>query len=270
MHPILFEAGPITVYSYGFLIAVGAVLGLVYMAHQARKQFGLSYDQSNTLFILLVVAAVVGGKVFLFFEDPSFYSKNASRLFTGSGFDFYGSFLFAIPTMLWFFKKRKIPTLAMLDIMAIVTCIVHGFGRLGCFMAGCCHGTPTDSILGVIFTDPFCQAEPLHTPLHPTQLYEAALIFSTFFFLLWLKKRKGFDGQLFLIYLMIYAVGRSGVEIFRGDEARGYVIDGFLSHSQFIGLLVFSGALYFYVKLRRSRKLLKTKTHGTGKAAGKD
>lgn len=177
MYPILFEIGSITIYSYGFFIAVGAILGLIYMARQGKKRFGITYDQSNSLFIYIVVAAYVGGKVFFFFENPTYYVQHIGKLFSGNGFVFFGSLLFAIPTMLWFFKKNKIPTLPMLDVMAIVTCIVHGFGRIGCFMSGCCHGQPTDSFLSVIFTNPVCQAEPLNTPLHPTQLYESAFYF---------------------------------------------------------------------------------------------
>ncbi|MFZ1808442.1 MAG: prolipoprotein diacylglyceryl transferase [Cyclobacteriaceae bacterium] len=256
MHPILFEIGSITIYSYGFFIALGAVLGLVYMARQGKKRFGVTYDQSNSLFIYIVVAAYVGGKVFFFFENPIYYLQHIGQLFSGNGFVFFGSLLFAIPTMLWFFKRNKIPTLPMLDVMAIVTCIVHGFGRIGCFMSGCCHGKPTDSFFSVIFTNPVCQAEPLNTPLHPTQLYESAFIFSLMGILLLIKGRKKFDGQLFLIYLIVYSIGRSLLEILRGDEERGFLIEGILSHSQFISLGVISIAIYFYVKLRRKGKLL--------------
>lgn len=257
MHPKLFDVGPITVYSYGFFIAMGALLGLGYMATQAKKQFNLSYDQSNSLFIYIVIAAVVGGKVFLFFENPSYYAQNLSRLVRGSGFVFYGSFLFAVPTMLWFFRRHKIPTLAMLDVMALVTCIVHGFGRIGCLMAGCCHGTPTDVFWGIVFTDPMCQADPLGTPLHPTQIYEATFVFALLGFLSWLK--------LFFTYLIVYAVGRGIIEIFRGDVARGFVIEGILSNSQFVSLLIIAATIYFYVKLKRKGKLLKTSSHATGK-----
>jgi phosphatidylglycerol---prolipoprotein diacylglyceryl transferase len=110
MHPILFEVGSFTIYTYGFCIALGALLGLTYMTWQGKKQFGLSFDTTNSLFVFIVVAAIAGGKVFFFFEDPGYYLKNLDKLFTGSGFVFYGSFLFAVPVMLWFFKRHKIPT----------------------------------------------------------------------------------------------------------------------------------------------------------------
>lgn len=258
MHPILFESGSITLYSYGFCIAIGALLGFLYMYWQGKKEFGLTFDQSNNLFIMLVLAGIIGGKLFLIFEEPSLYLNHPEKLISGSGFVFYGSLLLAIPIMLWYFRKIKISVPGMLDVMAIVTCIVHGFGRIGCLMAGCCYGIPTESFLGVIFTDTKCQAEPLNTPLHPTQLYEAALIFTIMTGLLFYKSRKKFNGQLFLLYLMTYAFGRGVLELFRGDIQRGFIIEGILSNSQFISLLVIVVALFFYIRLKRKGNLLQS------------
>jgi len=255
MHPVLFKLGSITIYTYGFCIAMGALLGFLYMYRQGKKQYGITFDQSNNLFILLVVAGVVGGKLFMIFEDPSLYLSQPKKLFSGSGFVFYGSLLTTIPVMLWYFKKIKVPVLGMLDVMAAVTCIVHGFGRIGCFMAGCCYGLPTDGFLSVVFTSPVCQAEPLNTPLYPTQLFEATFIFSLLILLFVLNKKKQFDGQLFLIYLMVYAAGRAILELFRGDTERGFLINKVLSNSQFISILVISVALYFYLRLNRNKKI---------------
>lgn len=252
MHPILYETGSVTIYTYGFLIAVGCIAAFTYMWRTSK----ITFDQANTLFILLIAAGIVGGKLFLIFEDPSSYLRNPGRLISSSGFVFYGSLLLCIPTMLWYFRKNKLPLLWMLDIMAIVTCIVHGFGRLGCFMAGCCYGLPTDGMFGVVFTDPGCQAKPLDTPLHPTQLYEATFILLLVIFLLWLRKHKSFDGQVFLVYLVVYACGRGIIEMFRGDIERGFVIRNIISNSQFISLIIISVAMYFYVKLSRKAKFV--------------
>lgn len=259
MHPILFNAGSFTIYTYGFCIAVGALLGFGYMYWQGKKQFNLTFDQSNNLFIMLVVGGVIGGKLFLIFEEPSLYLSQPKKLLSGSGFVFYGSLLLTIPIMLWYFRKIKVPVLGMLDVMAVVTCIVHGFGRIGCFMAGCCYGKPTYSILGVTFTNPVCQAEPLNTALHPTQLYEAFLIFSLMTGLIILKSNKKFEGQLFLLYLITYALGRGILELFRGDIQRGFIIEDVLSNSQFISLIVISVAIFFYIRLKRKSNLLTLK-----------
>lgn len=259
MHPILFEVGSFTIYSYGFCIAVGALAGFSYMYWQGKKQFGLTFDQSNTLFIMLVLAGVAGGKLFVIFENPSFYLSQPKKLLSGNGFVFYGSLLTAIPIMLWYFKKIKVPVLGMLDAMALVTCLVHGFGRIGCFLAGCCYGLPTESFLGVTFTSPVCQAEPLNTPLHPTQVYEAIFIFCLLIGLSFLKSKKKFEGQIFLLYLILYAAGRGVLELFRGDTQRGFLIENILSNSQFIALGVISIAAYFYLRLNRKSKLLNQK-----------
>ena len=254
MHPTLFHLGPVTVYTYGFCIAVGAILGFSYMAWQGKKQFGLSFDKANTLFIVLVLSAVVGGKVFFFFESPSYYLKHFGEMFSGSGFVFYGSLLFCIPAMLYFFKKNNLPVWGMLDIMGMVTCIVHGFGRIGCFNAGCCYGTHTDFFLGVVYSEEKCQA-PLGESLHPVQLYESGFIFLLLGGLWILRNRTQFAGQLFLLYLMTYAAGRSVLELFRGDEARGYVLPGWVSHSQFISLLVIIISTVVYLRLKGKSNL---------------
>ncbi|ELR69308.1 Prolipoprotein diacylglyceryl transferase [Fulvivirga imtechensis AK7] len=265
MHPILFEiplpdflknwfGEYLTIYSYGFFIVIGAILSVTYVAWQTKKKFDLSFDAVNTLFLLLLLAAIIGGKALLFFERPAFYLKNFGDLLSGRGFVFYGSLLFTIPTMLWFFKKHRLPTRPMLDIMAITTCIVHFFGRLGCFMAGCCHGIEWHGPLAVVFSDSACLA-PLNTPLHPTQLYSALMILSILIGLHFLKSKKKFEGQLFLTYLMVYAIGRSVIEVFRGDVSRGFVVEGYLSHSQFISLLIFVIAAFFYYEYLKKSSL---------------
>lgn len=248
MHPVLFEVGGLTVYGYGFMIVLGVIGGVAYLFVQGKKDVGLTFDQTNTLFLLIFIAAFVGGKFFLLLENPAQYLSEPKRLLTGRGFVFYGSFLFAVPVMLWFFRKHKLNTYKMLDVMAVVTCIVHMFGRLGCFMAGCCYGKPSTGPLGITFTHEACQA-PLHTPLVPTQLLEAGYIFLVMVTLLIIKSRfQKFYGQLFLLYLMLYAVGRSVLEIFRGDVARGFIVNGYLSHSQFIALVVVAVAVVVYVR----------------------
>ncbi len=260
MHPILFQfetpdfltgifPSTISIYSYGFMIAMGIFMAYFYTAFHAKKQFGWPYDKTQMMIVLIIIAAVVGGKVFIAFEDPAKYFGDPAQLFEnfGSGFVFYGSLIFAIPTVYFYIKYYKVPALPMLDIIAGTTCVVHAFGRMGCFFGGCCYGVPTDSFVGMSFEAGIGIADHLH----PTQLYSVILISSIFMYLMYVKKRQEFDGQLFLTYLILYSIGRSVIEVFRGDEERGYVIDGILTNSQFISLLIFSTALYFYIKLKK-------------------
>jgi phosphatidylglycerol:prolipoprotein diacylglycerol transferase len=265
MHPVLFRIpwpdflpGPehLTVHSYGFFIALGILVAYSYTAWRAKTELNIDQDTITSLLIYLVIAAVVGGKVFTWFEDPRYYFSNPSNLIKNfsSGFVFYGSLLFAIPTMLLFFRKKKIPVLQMLDIFAVTAPLVHAFGRVGCFMAGCCHGVPTHSFLGVTFSDPMCAAHPKDVPLHPTQLYSVFMLLLIILVISLIKSRKQFHGQLFLIYLTLYAIGRSIIEVFRGDEGRGYVIDKVLSNSQFISIFVIAGVVYFYFRLLKKQR----------------
>lgn len=253
MKPVLFHLGPLSLHSYGLLIAIGTLLGTLYLKKEGKKGFGLTADQVTNLVILLFAAAFIGGKLFLALESKTFQLKD---IFSGNGFVFYGSFIMAVPVLLLFFRKHHVPILPMLDIMAIVTCIVHGFGRLGCFMAGCCYGEPTHSSWGIAFSDPTSSAQPLNTLLHPTQLYEATFIFGIGLLLVWMKK-KGlrFHGQLFLCYLLLYAIGRSVLENYRGDYERGYVF-GSISNAQFTAGLIAITSIGLYTWLYYSKRLL--------------
>jgi phosphatidylglycerol:prolipoprotein diacylglycerol transferase len=257
MHPELFKIGSLTVHTYGFLIMVGAIMGYIYMAYTCKKELNIHPDKIQTLAIWVIFGAFVGGKLFFYFEDPAYYFSKPSRMVENfrTGFVFYGSLLVAVPIAIYFFCKEKWPLWAMLDRLAITTLIIHAFGRLGCFSAGCCYGKPTDVAWGVTFTDPLAKADPLHTALHPTQLYEAAFLFVLLVVLFMFQRYKRFEGQLFIIYLISYAVGRGVIEIYRGDLRRGFIIEDILSHSQFISIFIIALAIWMYMRLSRMSRL---------------
>lgn len=260
MHPVLFEIGSLEIHTYGFLIMMGAVFAYLYMSTAAKKELGIDPEHIQTLAIYIILAAFVGGKLFFYFEDPSYYFRTPSNMLKGfrQGFVFYGSLVFAIPIAIWFFRKQNWPVWPFMDRLAIAGTIVHAFGRMGCFFAGCCYGLPTEKPWGVTFDDALSQAKPLHTDLHPTQLYEVLNILTIMGILLMLKRHKRFEGQLFLIYVILYSIGRSIVEVFRGDLRRGFIIEDVLSHSQFIALILIGICLWAYRSFSK-RKDLKVK-----------
>ncbi|TAE87320.1 MAG: prolipoprotein diacylglyceryl transferase [Bacteroidetes bacterium] len=253
MHPILFELFGIKIYAYGLLIGLGIALGVGYITHKANKELGISADLINNLAVYLVIAAVLGGKFLLFFENPGKYLNKPSLLVSGSGFVFYGSLLFCFGVLYWFIRKYKIAYKPFLDLIAIITCIIHAFGRLGCFMAGCCYGKPLDHFPAVTYTNPLSSA-PLHCGLHPTQLYESGAIVLVLIVLLLVKQKRAFQGQLFALYLLLYPIVRFVIEYFRGDVERGLLFNGNISHSQLISMAIFGVGIYTYIRWRNEHK----------------
>jgi len=246
----------ITLHSYGLMISLG-VLSSFYIALRKSRKFGMDADKLSGMFIWVIVAAFVGGKLFFFLEDIDKYLGNwdAVKGAMGGGFVFYGSLIFAVPTIVWWLRKEKIPVRPFLDILAFVGPVVHSFGRVGCFLAGCCHGKVCDSWLGVTFTDPNSLAAFKNTPLYPTQLFDIAVNLIILVTVYFVQKKQKFAGQLFFIYLMMYGVGRSIVEMYRGDEARGFLFDGAVSHSQFIAVCIVVICAVVWSRWKRDKTL---------------
>lgn len=256
MHPELFRIGSLTIYSYGFMILTGVIFGYLFMRRRL-KPMGIDSEQVSELFLYCFAGVFVGGKVFFYLESPAQYLKDPSLMLKdfGNGFVFYGSFLFTIPVLIWWFKRKKLQPWPMFDLVGIAGALVHGFGKLGCLMAGCCHGRVCgEHAWGIVFRDPQSHATPLNTPLYPTQLWDAGIIFLSVALMLYFLPRKKFHGQIFLIYGLVYAVGRFLTESYRGDEERGFILNGMLSHSQGIALAVFlvcAGLFYYRFKNHR-------------------
>ncbi|WP_258102997.1 prolipoprotein diacylglyceryl transferase [Marinoscillum sp. MHG1-6] len=257
MYPELFTIGDLTVYSYGFMIMLGAATGYFYLSNVGKREFSMAPEKVQLLVILIVVSAFIGGKLFFYLEDPSYYFSSFEVLKKSfrNGFVFYGSLLFAIPVVAWFFIREKLPVWRMMDRIAIVACIIHGFGRMGCFLAGCCYGIPTESFLGVTYHNPKSQAEPLHVALHPTQLYELFSISAILVLLLMLKRYQRLEGRLIFVYVVLYAAVRAIIEEFRGDIARGFLFDGWLSHAQFISIVLIVLAVVAYLVGYRKKRI---------------
>ncbi|MEW6053211.1 MAG: prolipoprotein diacylglyceryl transferase [Nitrospirota bacterium] len=256
MYPVLFKFGPLTVHTYGFLVALGFLIGLSFAVIQAKKE-GVSSEKIIDLSFYLLLSAIIGSRLFFVFINFDHYLSKPLDIFKiwEGGLVFYGGVLLAIPTVLWYVKKHSLPFWSTADIFTPSIAIGHSFGRLGCFAAGCCYGKTAELLpWGVIFTDPECLA-PTRLPLHPTQLYESAGEFVNFLVLLGLRRHKSFNGQLFMTYLLLYSVLRFTVEFFRGDISRGFIYSQ-LSVSQGISILLFLGGIAGFIILKhRNRRV---------------
>jgi len=254
VHPILFNAGPITIYSYGVLLAAAYLLGL-WMAVRRARAAGIDGNRIMDLLIWVIIAALVGAKALLFIVDFNHFTSSWQEFTTllRSGGVFYGGLIAAVVVALLYLRRHKLPLWTTTDVFAPGIALGHVVGRLGCLMAGCCFGKPASVPWAVTFRDPAAMANvgtPLGVPLHPTQLYEAGAEALILAFLLTFERRgRPFPGRTFWTYLLLYGISRFVIEFYRGDS-RGMVFD-VLSTSQFVSVILVPLSIVMLVLLSR-------------------
>lgn len=265
MFPKLVELGPITLHTYGLLLATAYLVSIVFASHLAKKE-GVSVSRVWDLGLVIIISALVGAKLLLIFTDFGGYLENPSRLlsveFWQAGGVYYGGFVGAVVgVVIWVSRVPDLRFWAIADWAAPSIALGQSIGRIGCLAAGCDYGKTTNLPWAIVFSSEYAHQHvgvPLNVALHPTQLYESSMTFLLFWILLRIYTRKRFDGQVFSSYLVLYGVIRFLLEFFRGDLGRGFVFDGLLSTSQFISLLVvpvgIAGLIYCY---RRPQKVAK-------------
>ena len=260
MHPVLFHLGQITIYSYGVLVATGVILG-VWLASRDAPRVGLSPVAIWNFGIYGILFALVTSKIWLILSEWSFYTANPREIFSSatlqSGGTFYGGLLGGLLWTLLYTRYEKMPLLSTLDVCAAPLALGHAIGRIGCFAAGCCFGKPTTLPWAVTFTSDIAariSGTPLNTPLHPTQLYEAALEFANFLFLYFFGRRWRFPGQSTGAYLALYGVERGLLEFIRDDPGRTLLFNGAVSLMQIVSLGMICLGLFLWSRGIRDAK----------------
>jgi phosphatidylglycerol---prolipoprotein diacylglyceryl transferase len=250
--PQLFHVGRFFLPTYGLLVATGVLIGLWISVRNAARQ-GIDPEKAWNLGILVVLCGIVGAKVLYVAYDWNNY-PHVSDIFSVStlqaGGVFSGGLIAALVSAAWYIRRHHLPALATCDAFAPGLALGHAIGRVGCFAAGCCYGKPTHAWWGVTFTSRVAHdlvGTPLHQALEPTQLFEAAVELANFFLLMWMIKRKRFDGQVFGAYLILYGVARFFLEFLRDDPGRGVVFNGMMSGTQLIaiGLVILGGVIWW-------------------------
>ena len=259
MHPVLFTLGPLTIHTYGVLIASGFLAGMFLAVREAKRQ-GINPDRILDLGMYILAAAVIGSRILDVAVEYKYYAAHPLEIFMiwRGGLVFYGGFIAALLTGVWYLNRHRLPIWKTGDILAPSIALGQAIGRLGCLSAGCCYGKPTTLPWGITFTDPGSLAM-LGVPLHPTQLYESVGDFGIFLGLYLFRKKKAFDGQVFWLYVLCYSVLRFLVEMVRGDAVRGFVhIAGLtLSTSQAVGIVAFLTAATMLSRLKKASRRAK-------------
>jgi phosphatidylglycerol:prolipoprotein diacylglycerol transferase len=251
MSPILFQFGRFPIYAYGFFIVAGFAAATVLGVLKIRKSdIKISFENGVDLFFYTILSAFLGSRILYVLLHFDVFRRDPLQIFKlwEGGLVFYGGLVAAAAVAFWVMKRHRLPAWKLADLISPLIALGLSFGRMGCFLAGCCYGKETSLPWAVVFTNPDSLAR-LNVPLHPTQLYDAVNGLVLFFFLSWMEKRKTFDGQIFWLFLLLYSITRFFIEIFRGDP-RGFFFADLLSTSQVIGILlaIFSVFMLFYMK----------------------
>ena len=234
-------------------MATGVLIGLWISVRNSQRQ-GIDPDHAWNVGIWVMLCGILGSKALYIINDWSIYAAHPSEIFSmntlQAGGVFSGGLIGGFGVAAWYLYKHHMPALATCDAFAPGLALGHAIGRLGCFAAGCCWGKPTQHFWGVTFTNPLAAqlvGTPLGHALEPTQLFESAVELANFFLLMWLFKRKKFDGQILAAFLMIYGVARFLLEFLRDDPGRGSVFGGIMTGTQLIaiGMVIIGGFIWW-------------------------
>ncbi|WP_099466526.1 prolipoprotein diacylglyceryl transferase [Konateibacter massiliensis] len=251
MYNDLFSIGPITVHSYGLLIGIGFIAALLSADYRAKKR-GLDRDFLFNLAFVCIIFGLLGAKLLYFITKWKTILENpASLLELMDGFVVYGGIIGGILAAYLYCRYKKKNFLTYFDLLVPSLAIAQGFGRVGCFFAGCCYGLETTSGFSIVFQN--SEYAPNHIHLVPTQLMSSLGDFAIALVLILFARKNSKSGLVASAYLVLYGIGRFIIEFFRGDLVRGSI--GALSTSQFISIfIVLAGLVMGYVLNKREDK----------------
>jgi phosphatidylglycerol:prolipoprotein diacylglycerol transferase len=243
LFPRLLQIGHFTLYTYGFLAAIGLITALTLIVRFAKRD-GIDEEKTWNLGLLVIVTGVAGAKLLLVINDWAYYSVHRGEILSLNIFQaggvYSGGLIVGTTAGILFILWKRMPLLRTLDAFAPGVAFGHGIGRLGCFAAGCCYGKPTDAPWGVTFTNPLAAkivGTPLGIRLHPTQIYEFLADMAIFALLVWLTRHRKFPGQIMGTYFFLYGIARFFIEFYRADPERGSVFGGLMSLTQLLAIV---------------------------------
>lgn len=248
MHNDLFTIGNLTVHGYGLMIAIGILVAENLASRQAKK-YDLDVDKIETMALWALFYGFLGSKLTYILLNLQTVIANPTDYFT-NGWVVYGGLVGGVLGARFYCKKNKLDVKRYLNLFVPVVPLAQGFGRIGCFLAGCCYGKETCSRFSVVF--PQGSLAPAGVPLIPTQLISSAGDFLLFYILFRNFNHGEHPEDTAPLYFVLYSIGRFLVEILRGDLERGFI--GHLSTSQFLAIIVgIAGGIWLY-RNKQSRK----------------
>lgn len=241
MYNDILTIGPFTIHGYGLMISIGVLCAVFVAAYRAEKK-GLDKELVQSLSIVALISGFIGAKLLFIIVELEAVMRTPALIVSGAGFVLYGGIIGGILAAVIYCRAKKVSFLEYFDLLAPSISLAQGFGRVGCFLAGCCYGCETDSFIGITFKN--SAIAPNLVKLVPTQLISSVSNFAIGAILLIYARNKRKPGKVALLYLVLYSVFRFNIEFVRNDY-RGSI--GFMSTSQFISVIVFALAVTLFI-----------------------
>jgi phosphatidylglycerol:prolipoprotein diacylglycerol transferase len=244
MHPIAFELGPLTIKWYGVMVALAFLAGL-WTAGRRGLRAGIAAEKIIDLGPWLIIGAIAGARTLyvISYWHEAFAGKPIAEVFMvwKGGLVYYGGLVGASLGCILYVRLKKLPLWKIADILAPSIALGSVFGRIGCLLNGCCYGRACSLPWAIRFPEGNLSNAPTY-PVHPTQIYDSLLNLGLYAALAWLFRRKKFDGQVFGVYLVSYAILRSFVEMFRGDYPE-YYLGGRVTPAHLVSIAILAAGL---------------------------
>ena len=236
------------------MMAVAFIAGL-WTASRRGLRSGIPAEKILDIGPWLIIGTIVGARTLhvVTYWNEEFAGQPFVEVFKvwNGGLVFYGGLIGATLAGLIYARKNQIPVWKLADVLAPSIALGYVFGRIGCFLNGCCFGRACDLPWAVSYPPGNLNHAPTY-PVHPTQIYDALLNLLLYGGLAWLYRHKKFDGQVFAAYLLCYAVTRSIVESFRGDYTQAHYHSG-LTPAQLVSIGIFAGGAVLWALLMKFR-----------------
>lgn len=250
MYNDLISIGNITIHGYGLLIAIGFIAAITISSYNSEK-YNLKSDEITNLALVIIISGIIGAKLLYCLVNIKEVIKNPSFLLKGDGFVVYGGIITAFIVSFLYAKTKHLDFIAYTDLILPSVFIAQGFGRIGCFLAGCCYGKEYNGLGNIVFKN--SSYAPNDIPLFPAQLVSSLYDFLMGIILLWFYHKKNSQkGITTSLYLLLYGIGRFFVEFLRGDAERGMIMN--LSTSQFISIFIIILGIFCLIKSVKESK----------------
>ena len=228
MHPILLQLGPFHLYSWGAMVALGFLAGILFILWLAKNE-GMAWDNILDLAFYVLLASIIGARLFYVIQFWRDFQGNVWRVLAvqEGGLVFYGGFLGVLAVIALYVYLKKLNIWKLLDVIAPGVALGYAIGRLGCFLNGCCYGVATSLPWGISFPAGSLANYAFGVkPLHPTQLYGALAGLLIFIILMLIRRYKKFDGMVVLIGIMLYSAYRFAIEFIRTNPTYFWHLTG--------------------------------------------